>query len=56
MSGSGRPQFGVVVLTMGNRPDDLDRGLASRCWLSARSTSTSWSSATGGSRSACRTG
>jgi GT2 family glycosyltransferase len=29
MSGSGRPKFGVVVLTMGNRPDDLNRGLAS---------------------------
>ncbi|MFL6046552.1 MAG: glycosyltransferase family 2 protein [Propionibacteriaceae bacterium] len=24
-----RPRFGVVVLTMGNRPDDLSRGLAS---------------------------
>ena len=22
-----RPKFGVVVLTMGNRPDDLKRGL-----------------------------
>ncbi len=29
MSESGRPTFGVVVLTMGNRPDDLNRGLAS---------------------------
>jgi GT2 family glycosyltransferase len=28
-SNSGRPKFGVVVLTMGNRPDDLKRGLAS---------------------------
>jgi GT2 family glycosyltransferase len=28
MSESGRPRFGVVVLTMGNRPDDLNRGLA----------------------------
>jgi GT2 family glycosyltransferase len=28
-SNVGRPKFGVVVLTMGNRPDDLDRGLAS---------------------------
>ena len=24
-----RPKFGVVVLTMGKRPDDLDRGLVS---------------------------
>ena len=29
MSGPGRPKFGVTVLTMGNRPDDLNRGLAS---------------------------
>jgi GT2 family glycosyltransferase len=29
MSESGRPKFGVIVLTMGNRPDDLNRGLAS---------------------------
>ena len=29
MSGPVRPKFGVVVLTMGNRPDDLNRGLAS---------------------------
>lgn len=29
MSGSQRPKFGVIVLTMGNRPDDLNRGLAS---------------------------
>ena len=28
MSGE-RPRYGVVVLTMGNRPDDLDRGLRS---------------------------
>lgn len=26
---SARPRFGVVVLTMGTRPDDLDRGLRS---------------------------
>jgi GT2 family glycosyltransferase len=29
MSESGRPKFGVIVLTMGNRPADLNRGLAS---------------------------
>ena len=29
MSGPARPKFGVTVLTMGNRPDDLNRGLAS---------------------------
>ena len=29
MSESVRPKFGVVVLTMGNRPDDLKRGLVS---------------------------
>jgi GT2 family glycosyltransferase len=29
MSGPVRPRFGVVVLTMGNRQDDLHRGLAS---------------------------
>ena len=29
MSEPVRPKFGVVVLTMGKRPDDLDRGLAS---------------------------
>ena len=29
MSGLVRPKFGVVVLTMGNRPDDLKRGLVS---------------------------
>jgi GT2 family glycosyltransferase len=29
MSGPVRPRFGVVVLTMGNRPEDLNRGLAS---------------------------
>ncbi|HZL75511.1 MAG TPA: glycosyltransferase [Propionibacteriaceae bacterium] len=29
MSEPVRPKFGVVVLTMGNRPDDLKRGLAS---------------------------
>jgi len=29
MTGLVRPRFGVVVLTMGNRPDDLNRGLAS---------------------------
>ena len=29
MSGPAQPKFGVVVLTMGNRPDDLKRGLAS---------------------------
>jgi GT2 family glycosyltransferase len=29
MSDSGWPKFGVIVLTMGNRPDDLNRGLAS---------------------------
>jgi GT2 family glycosyltransferase len=29
MSEFGRPMFGVIVLTMGNRPDDLNRGLAS---------------------------
>ena len=29
MSGAVRPKFGVVVLTMGNRPVDLNRGLAS---------------------------
>jgi GT2 family glycosyltransferase len=29
MSEQVRPKFGVVVLTMGNRPDDLKRGLAS---------------------------
>ena len=29
MSGPERPKFGVIVLTMGNRPDDLSRGLAS---------------------------
>ena len=29
MSESVRPKFGVVVLTMGNRPDDLTRGLVS---------------------------
>ena len=29
MSEPGRPKFGVIVLTMGNRPDDLNRGLAS---------------------------
>jgi GT2 family glycosyltransferase len=29
MSKSGRPKFGVIVLTMGNRPADLNRGLAS---------------------------
>jgi GT2 family glycosyltransferase len=29
MSDSGWPKFGVIVLTMGNRPDDLTRGLAS---------------------------
>jgi GT2 family glycosyltransferase len=28
-SNLGRPGFGVVVLTMGNRPDDLNHGLAS---------------------------
>jgi GT2 family glycosyltransferase len=28
-SNLGRPKFGVVVLTMGNRPDDLNHGLAS---------------------------
>jgi GT2 family glycosyltransferase len=28
-SNVGRPGFGVVVLTMGNRPDDLNSGLAS---------------------------
>jgi GT2 family glycosyltransferase len=29
MTGIARPRFGVVVLTMGNRPDDLNRGVAS---------------------------
>ena len=29
MSGPVRPTFGVIVLTMGNRPQDLNRGLAS---------------------------
>lgn len=29
MRGPERPKFGVVVLTMGNRPDDLKRGLTS---------------------------
>ena len=29
MTHSSAPEFGVVVLTMGNRPDDLRRGLAS---------------------------
>ena len=29
MTTSDRPAFGAVVLTMGNRPDDLDRGLRS---------------------------
>jgi hypothetical protein len=29
MSEPVRPKFGVVVLTMGNRPDDLKRGLDS---------------------------
>jgi GT2 family glycosyltransferase len=29
MSESGWPKFGVIVLTMGNRPEDLTRGLAS---------------------------
>ena len=29
MTEPARPRFGVVVLTMGNRPDDLNRGLAS---------------------------
>jgi GT2 family glycosyltransferase len=29
MIGVARPKFGVVVLTMGNRPEDLNRGLAS---------------------------
>jgi GT2 family glycosyltransferase len=29
MSETERPKFGVIVLTMGNRPDDLNRGLAS---------------------------
>jgi GT2 family glycosyltransferase len=29
MTPAVRPKFGVVVLTMGNRPDDLSRGLAS---------------------------
>jgi GT2 family glycosyltransferase len=29
MSGPGWPKFGVVVLTMGNRPGDLNRGLGS---------------------------
>ena len=29
MRGLEQPEFGVVVLTMGNRPDDLKRGLAS---------------------------
>jgi GT2 family glycosyltransferase len=29
MSESGGPKFGVIVLTMGNRPADLNRGLAS---------------------------
>ena len=29
MTPAVRPKFGVVVLTMGNRPDDLNRGLAS---------------------------
>src|SRR5215212_734109 len=28
-SNLGRPKFGVVVLTMGSRPDDLSHGLAS---------------------------
>jgi GT2 family glycosyltransferase len=29
MSETARPRFGVIVLTMGNRPDDLNRGLDS---------------------------
>ena len=29
MTKPARPKFGVVVLTMGKRPDDLDRGLVS---------------------------
>jgi GT2 family glycosyltransferase len=29
MRGPERPKFGVIVLTMGNRPDDLKRGLTS---------------------------
>ena len=45
-----RAKFGVVVLTMGNRPDDLRRGLRV-CWTSVMSISMSWWSATAGSRS-----